>query len=132
MGSQIRLSLAVLVCLSLFPARIAPAANGPETTRYFDQAAQLVLRAAARTLRDHAAAIDRSRPVKLTYRLQASGALKSVKVTSGDPNSFLAQTLVKAVRSAKFPPIPKAVLKEQGRNWVELDFSFETMDNPGR
>ena len=121
--------VALFLFVYLFPTRIAPAANGPATVKYFDRATQIVLQFAAPQIRSHPDAIARSGLVKLTYRVRASGALESVKVTSGNPNSFTAQTFVKAIRSAKFPPFPKAMLNEQGKNWVDIDASFETLDN---
>lgn len=129
MFARVCTSVAVLLCVYLLPARIAFAANGPESVKYFGRAWQIVLALAAPKLRGNFEGIAPSGPVKLTYRVRASGALASVRVTSGNPNSFMAQTFVNAIRSAKFPPIPKAVLKEQGKNWIDIDTSFETLDN---
>jgi TonB family protein len=129
MRARVCASVAVLLCVYLFPARIAPAANGPATVTYFDRATQIVLQLALPKIPGHFDAVTRSGPVKLTYRVRASGALESVRVTSGNPNSFVAQTFVNAIRSAKFPPIPKAVLKEQGKNWIDIDATFGALNN---
>ena len=128
------ISLGIASCVSLSSTPSAPAANGPATVRYFDQAAQIVLKHAAPDLRRDFDAIAHSGPVKVTYRVRASGALESVRVTSGDPNSVLAQTFVSAIRAAKFPALPKAVLNEQGKSWLDLDITFGASNNtrPGR
>ena len=129
MRARVWISVTFFLLLCLFPARMAPAANGPATVKYFDRASQIVLQGAAPEIRRHADAIARSGPVKLTYRVRANGTLERVRIISGDPNSFTARIFVNAIRSANFPPLPKAVLSEQGKKWVDIEASFESLDN---
>lgn len=57
--------------------------------------------------------------VKLIYRVRANGDVESVKIISR-ANHFVTDTCVQTIKSAKLPPIPKSVIKEQGNEWVDV------------
>ena len=96
------------------------ATGGPATAAYTAQCMKTVFGIALPKVVAHSYRGNRSGMVKLTYRVRANGTLESVRITEGDPNWFSAQTLVSAIRSAKFLPLPKTVLKEQGKNWLDI------------
>jgi hypothetical protein len=96
------------------------ATGGLATAAYTAQSMKTVLGIALPKVVAHSYGGKRYGVLKLTYRVRANGALESVRITDGDPNWFSARTLVSAIRSAKFLPLPKAVLNEQGKNWLDI------------
>jgi hypothetical protein len=96
------------------------ATGGPATAAYTAQSMKMVFGIALPKVVAHSYGGNRYGLLKLTYRVRANGALESARITDGDPNWFSAQTLISAIRSAKFLPLPKAVLKEQGKNWLDI------------
>ena len=65
--------------------------------------------------------------LKFSFHLDRGGHVSAVKVVSSTSNRFVEKTTVRAIRAFKFPPIPKAVIAEQGHDWVDIDseMSFE-------
>jgi TonB family protein len=59
--------------------------------------------------------------VKFSFRLDRRGHLRRLRVTSSTSNRFVEQTTIRMIRAAKFPPIPKAVIAEQGHDFVDVD-----------
>jgi TonB family protein len=58
--------------------------------------------------------------VTFQYRLDREGHLQDLKVVSSTSNRFVENTCLEMIRVTKFPPIPKEVIREQGRDWIEL------------
>ena len=94
------LALAVLVCHS-------PAATPTisATTKYYDQLWNIILQRAAPQLGKN--------PQQVLQSL------------SGSSRGFLVETFTNAIRSAKFPPIPTAVLKELGTPYADPELSLQ-------
>jgi TonB family protein len=65
--------------------------------------------------------------LKFSFHLDRGGHVSVVKVVSSTSNRFVEQTTVRAIRAFRFPPIPKKVIAEQGRDWVDID-SEMTLD----
>ena len=108
-----------------------PAGTPPvsATTRYYDQLWNIILRQAAPELaKNSQQALKPSAPVKLTYRVRADGTVGAIKVVSGSSRGFLVETFINAIRSAKFPPIPAAVLKELGTPYADPELSLQAGD----
>ena len=65
--------------------------------------------------------------VKLTFRLDRQGRVKGLKVVSTKSNRWAEATAVRMIHVAKFPPIPKKVIAEQGHDWVDVqaEWSFQ-------
>jgi len=117
---RLRILIGLLLAISVLAPTQGFATGGPATAAYTAQSMKTVFRLALPKVAAHSYRGNRSGLLKLTYRVRASGALESVRITEGDSNWFSAQTLVSAIRSAKFLPLPKAVLKEQGKNWLDI------------
>src|SRR5260370_40636873 len=64
--------------------------------------------------------------VKVTFRLDRQGRVKGLKGVSAKSNPWTQETATRMIRAAKFPPIPKKVIGEQGHDWVdvEVEWSF--------
>jgi TonB family protein len=107
---------ALLLALSFAYADV----RQPATEAYQAQTQMMIVQLAAPKFLGHLDAMRDSGPVKLTYRVRASGSVESVRIIAGNPRSFVVQTFVSTIRSAKFPPIPKAVLKEQGKSYLDV------------
>lgn len=58
--------------------------------------------------------------VTFRYRLDHEGHLEDLKVVSSTSNRFVENTCLQIIRVMKFPPIPKEVIREQGRDWIEI------------
>jgi len=63
--------------------------------------------------------------VKISFRLNADGTAREIRVRSNTSNQFLADVCVRAIRNAKLPPLPAAVIREQGHAWADVrDMEF--------
>ena len=58
--------------------------------------------------------------VKVTFQLNRQGRVKSLRVVSTKTNQWAEATAIRMIRVAKFPPIPKKVIAEQGHDWVDV------------
>jgi TonB family protein len=59
--------------------------------------------------------------VKFSFRLDRSGHVTRLKVSSSTSNRFVEQITIQMIRATKFPPIPKKVIAEQGHDYVDVD-----------
>jgi TonB family protein len=64
--------------------------------------------------------------VQLEFRVLAQGKVENVRIISYYPNTVVTEACVRAVKAAKLPPIPSDVLKEQGRNWLDVSTEIST------
>ena len=120
------LRIGVLLVFSIFAGH-APAASPTisATTKYYDQLWTIILQRAAPHLAKNPQQVPKpSAPVKLTYRVRPDGTVGAIRIVSGSPRGFLAETFINAIRSAKFPPIPAAVLKELGTPYADPELSL--------
>ena len=56
-----------------------------------------------------------------TFILDRQGRVKGLKVVSTNSNLWAQETAARMIRAAKFPPIPKKVIAEQGHDWVDVE-----------
>jgi hypothetical protein len=117
---RLRLLAGLLSGIYLLVPTAGFATGGPATAAYTAQSMKTVFGIALPKVVAHSYRGKQYGLLKLTYRVRANGAIESVRITDGDPNWFSARTLVSAIRSAKFLPLPKPVLKEQGKNWLDI------------
>ncbi len=69
--------------------------------------------------------------VKLHFYINRQGKVEKLRVTSGKPNSVLADLSVEAVSEAPLPPIPPEVADILEGGQLEVDnFGFEFLTNP--
>jgi TonB family protein len=58
--------------------------------------------------------------VKISFRLNADGTVQDIRVRSNTSNQFLADVCMRAIKNAKLPPLPAAVIREQGHAWADV------------
>ena len=89
------------------------------TFSYQTQINTIVLQAVVPELAKHVNLLKGS--VKFSFRLDRQGHLSRLRVMSSTSNRFVEQTTIQMIQTAKFPPIPKKVIAEQGQDFVDVD-----------
>jgi hypothetical protein len=109
----------VLACCAHTMSTAADVAHdGPATQAYLQRLADHVCQLSSSKLNWRFADLHYS-PVRFTFRVRANGEVESVRLMSGRKDSLIAEVLLPAIKFTKFPPIPKSVLKEQHKNWLD-------------
>lgn len=108
------------VLLLLFFAVATAEATQPASEAYRKRADTLLTMAMSPALDrrlDHVQFLN----IHFRCRIGEHGDVQSVTVlSSNQPRSF-SGPLIAALKAAKLPPLPRTVLKEQGRNWIDVD-----------
>jgi hypothetical protein len=118
--------LALLFCACLALSLTADGASaGSATLAYQDRLNDIIVQLMVPALAKRFDLLHRMGAVKLTYRVCASGEVVSVKLTSSGANHFVTDTCVRTIKSAKLPPIPQSVIKEQHHNYVDVETEIE-------
>ena len=89
------------------------------TFSYQSQINTIVLQAVVPELAKHVNLLRGS--VKFAFRLDRQGHLSNLRVISSASNRFVEQTTIQMIRATTFPPIPKKVIDELGRDYVDVD-----------
>jgi TonB family protein len=118
------LILVVLMLCSRAPAQALPEGISMEELRsasfsFSNQICTIVLQAVVPALAEHQDLLDGG-TAKYSFRLDREGHLHDLKVVSSTSNKFVENTCLQMIRVAKFPPIPKEVIAEQGHDWVDV------------
>jgi TonB family protein len=115
-----------LMCCAQAIAQSGAAAETqlPATSLYLSQVSAIASQAVVPEFAKHRERLKGS--VKVTFRLDRQGRVKGLKVVSTNSNPWTQETATRMIRAAKFPPIPKKVIAEQGHDWVdvEVEWSF--------
>jgi len=116
----------LFVIMALICAAQAIAQNGapaetrlPATAQYQSQVSAIASQAVIPEFAKHRERLKGS--VKVTFRLDREGRVKDLKVASTNSNPWTQETATRMIRVAKFPPIPKKVIAEQGHDWVDVE-----------
>ncbi|SRR6266542_1728994 len=64
---------------------------------------------------------------RFTFRITPRGRVENLRLVSNTSNQFLVEVSARAIKEAKLPAIPKAVLKEAGQNWIDLNLPFKIL-----
>ena len=91
----------------------------PTTSVYQSQVSAIAFQAVVPEFTKHRERLKGS--VKVTFRLDRQGRVKGLKVVSTNSNPWVQETATRMIRVAKFPPIPKKVIAEQGHDWVDVE-----------
>ncbi len=91
----------------------------PATSLYQSQVSAIASQAVVPEFAKHRERLKGS--LKVTFRLDRQGHVKDFKVVSTNSNPWVQETATRMIRAAKFPPIPKKVIAEQGRDWVDVE-----------
>jgi TonB family protein len=115
-----------LICCAQAIAQSGAAAETrlPATALYQSQVSAIASQAVIPEFAKHRERLKGS--VKVTFRLDRQGRVKDLKVVSTNSNPWVQETATRMIRAAKFPPIPRTVIAEQGHDWVdvEVEWSF--------
>jgi len=110
-----------LICCAQAIAQMGAAAEMrlPATSLYQSQVSAIASQAVVPEFAKHRERLKGS--VKVTFRLDRQGRVKGLKVVSTKSNPWTQETATRMIRAAKFPPIPKTVIAEQGHDWVDVE-----------
>ena len=110
-----------LICCTQAIAQSGAAAETrlPATAQYQSQVSAIASQAVVPEFAKHRERLKGS--VKVTFRLDRQGRVKGLKVVSTNSNPWAQETATRMIRVAKFPPIPKKVIAEQGHDWVDVE-----------
>ena len=120
MRARLLLVALLALCIPLLAQSGIPAeAIRSATFSYQSQINTIVLQAVVPELAKHFNLLRGS--VKFSFRLDRQGHLSQLRVTSSTTNRFVEQTTIQMIRATKFPPIPKKVIAEQRKDFVDVD-----------
>ena len=110
-----------LICCTQAIAQNGAAAETrlPATAQYQSQVSAIAFQAVIPEFAKHRERLKGS--VKVTFRLDRQGRVKGLRVFSTNSNPWTQETATRMIRAAKFPPIPKNVIAEQGHDWVDVE-----------
>src|SRR5260370_25809124 len=91
----------------------------PATAQYQSQVSAIASQVVVPEFAKHRERLKGS--VKVRFRLDRQGRVKGLKVVSTKSNPWVQETATRMIRVAKFPPIPKEVIAEQGHDWVDVE-----------
>jgi len=111
-----------LICCAQAIAQSGAAAETrlPATSLYQSQVSAIASQAVVPEFANHRERL-KGGSVKVTFRLDRQGRVKGLKVVSTNSNLWAQETAARMIRAAKFPPIPKKVIAEQGHDWVDVE-----------
>jgi TonB family protein len=120
-----------LICSAqaLAQSGIAAETRPSATSLYQSQVSAIALQAVIPEFAKHR---ERLKPgsVKVTFQLDKQGRVKGLKVASTKSNQWAEATAIRMIRVAKFPPIPKKVIAEQGHDWVDVEAEWSFGSKP--
>ena len=111
-----------------FSAIASGAAAGSASLVYQDGASNVFMQSVIPALAKHLDQLLAAGATKVYYRIKADGRveIESVRVVSARPNKFVSDTCTSVLQSAKFPPIPEAVQREQKKNYLDMSSEIGT------
>jgi hypothetical protein len=117
------LAVAILLLVCAHSHSATPA--GPATTAYYRQLETIIVQRATKKLATKFDLLQGFGAVTLTYRVRADGTVQRVMILSGPRRGFVVETFVETIRSMRFPPIPKVVLKELGTEYADPEATLQ-------
>jgi hypothetical protein len=67
--------------------------------------------------------------MKCTFQLDRQGHPHNVKVVSNTHSRWAEETARRALAAAKFPPVPKSLIKQSGKDLPSFDYQLD-LDEP--
>jgi TonB family protein len=126
MRAQPFVIIPLICCAQVFAQSGIAAETRPSATRlYQSQVNAIAFQAVVLEFAKYRERLKRG-SVKLTFRLDRQGRVTDLKVVSTKSNQWAEATAIRMIHVAKFPPIPKKVIAEQGHDWVDVqaEWSF--------
>ena len=110
----------LLISVSLLLASVAVAAQRNDPTAAYAQQVQATLTQMAIHAIQRQPQLLQGGSVWLTCRIGPRGDVQKVDVVSRHRVPGIAEAFAAALKSARFPPIPKDVMKERGHNFLDV------------
>ena len=108
-----------LVISILVAAQVAAASSQPASDAYRERVNGIVMKALFPVLTKHFGELH-GVGLSVRYRVGARGEVQSVTPISNQSRA-VNDACIAAVKALKLSPLPKAVVKEQARNWIEIE-----------
>jgi hypothetical protein len=114
-----RASLAALVFAMLFASSINAASRNDPTAAYAQQVQATLTQMAIQAIQRQPQLLQGG-SVWLTCRIGPRGDVQKIDVVSRHRVPGITEAFAAALKSAKFPPIPKDVIKQRGDNFLDV------------
>src|SRR5215475_8704647 len=128
MRAQSVIPLLMITSVQLWSADAHAAGRDAVGRAYTAQATDVARRVVLAELVKHPERIHRM-TMKCTFQLDKQGYPHNVKVVSNTHNRWAEDTGRRALAAAKFPPIPKSVIKQSGSDLANIDYQID-LDEP--
>jgi hypothetical protein len=128
MRAQSATALLMITSVQLWPAHAHGADSNAVGRAYTLQATDVARRVVLAQLVKHPERIHRM-SMKCTFQLDRQGHPHNVKVVSNRHNRWAEETARRALAAAKFPPLPKSVIQQSGKDLASFDYQLD-LDEP--
>lgn len=115
-----RLSIPAMLFALLLPSSVVAASPRNDPTAVYAQQVQATLTQMAIQAIQAQPQLLQGGSVWLTCRIGARGNVQKVDVVSRHRVPGITEGFAAALKSAKFPPIPKDVIKQRGENFLDV------------
>ena len=124
MRAQSAIALVMITSVQLVPAHAYAADRDAVGRAYTLQINDVARRVVLAELVKHPERIHRM-SMKCTFQLDRQGHPQNVKVVSNTHNRWAEDTARRALAAAKFPPLPKSLVKQSGTDKASFDYQLD-------
>ena len=128
MRAQSIIASLMITSVQLWPAHAHAADNDGVGRAYTVQATDVARRVVLRELVKYPERIHRM-SMKCTFQLDRQGQPHNVKVVSNTHSRWAEETARGALAAARFPPVPKTLIKQSGTDLASIDYQLD-LDEP--
>ena len=118
----------MITSVQLWPAHAYAADRDAVGRAYTLQMNDVARRVVLAELVKHPERIHRM-SMKCTFQVDNQGRPHNVKVVSNTHNRWAEDTARRALGAAKFPPLPKSVIQQSGKDLASFDYQLD-LDEP--
>ena len=128
MRAQSVIALLIITSVQLWPAHAHAADSDAVGRAYTVQVNDVARRVVLAELVKHPERIHRM-SMKCTLELDRQGHPRKVKVVSNTHYRWAEETARRALAAAKFPPLPKSLIRRSGTDLASFDYQLD-LDEP--
>jgi hypothetical protein len=128
MRAQLLVALLIITSVQLWPVHAYAAESNSIGRAYTGQVNDVARRVVIAELVKHPERIHRM-SLKCTVQLDKQGHPHKVKVVSNPHNRWAEETARRALAVAQFPPLPKSVIQQSGKDLPSFDYQLD-LDEP--
>jgi len=128
MRAQSVIALFMVTSVQLWPAHVHAADSDAVGRAYTVEVNNVARRVVLAELVKHPERIHRM-SMKCTFQLDRQGHPHKVQVVSNTHNRWAENTARRALAAAKFPPLPKSVIQQSGKDLASFDYQLD-LDEP--